>query len=113
MSYKFTPVDGYTVYEANGHFDCRTTRLHQGNEVNDGHVTLGLTHFLPGGGSKMAPASCELIYYCVSGEVTVEFGDGGKVVLHDGDSVHIGVGTERAITNTGHVSTKMLVIMVK
>ncbi|MGM9606671.1 MAG: cupin domain-containing protein [Oscillospiraceae bacterium] len=113
MSHKFTPVDGYTTYEGKGHYSCLTTRLHNADEVNDGHTTMGLTHFLPGGGSHMAPAPCELIYYCVSGEVTISFGDGTKVVMHDGDSVHMGPGTDRQIDNTGYVTTKMLVTMTK
>lgn len=113
MSYKHTPRDGYTTYEGKGHFDCLTTRLHNADEVNEGHATMGLTHFLPGGGSHMAPAPCELIYYCIEGEVTITFGDGAKFVLHAGDSVHMGVGTERSISNTGVVTAQMQVTMVK
>ena len=37
-------------YEAPGHFDVRTTRLHNPQDVNDGSITMGLSHFLPGGG---------------------------------------------------------------
>ena len=33
--------------------------------------------------------------------------------MHDGDSVHMGPGTERQIDNTGYVTTKMLVTMTK
>lgn len=112
--YKFTPVDGYTTYEGQGHFECLTTRLHNADDVTDGHTTLGLTHFLPGGGSHMAPAPCELIYYCVYGEVTISFGeDDSSVVMHAGDSVHMATGTERAISNTGYETAKMLVSMTK
>lgn len=112
--YKYTPIDGYTTYEGKGHYECLTTRLHNADEVNEGHTTMGLTHFLPGGGSHMAPAPCELIYYCVDGQVTISFGDDNtSVVLNAGDSVHMGVGTNRAIKNTGVVTAKMLVTMTK
>lgn len=58
MSHKFTPVDGYTTYEGKGHYSCLTTRLHNADEVNEGHTTMGLTHFLPGG--RFPYGSCSL-----------------------------------------------------
>lgn len=117
MSYKVTRKNEAVPYEAPGHFDVRTTRLHNPNEVNDGTVVHGLSHFLPGGGAEALPANFEMIYYIISGEMTVEmFDDNDKAetfVLHAGDSVHFGKGTKRGCKNTGSESAQMMTIMIK
>ena len=113
MSYKVTKANESVPYEAKGHFDVRTTRLHNPEEVNEGMSVLGLSHFLPGGGASMAPANFELIYYIVEGEMTVEMDDGQKFCLQKGDSIHMGKGTGRSSLNTGVTSAQMLVIMIK
>ena len=48
MSYKITRKDRAYVIGPK-HFDVRTTRLHDPQDVNNGVVTMGLSHFLPGG----------------------------------------------------------------
>ena len=117
MSYKITRRNEATTYEAPGHFDVRTTRLHNPDEVNDGSVVLGLSHFLPAGGAHMAPAKFEMVYYIVEGEMTAtlknEDGTEESYCLKAGDSVHFGPGTERGIVNTGCVTAQMLVLMIK
>lgn len=117
MSFKVTHRNESTKYQAPGHFDVLTTRLHNPGDVNDGAVVMGLSHFLPGGGADMAPANFEMVYYIVEGEMTVTLkqDDGGeeKYVLRAGDSVHFGKGTERASLNTGVVTAQMLTVMIK
>lgn len=117
MSYKITRAAESTVYEAPGHFDCRTTRLHNPDEVNDGTIVHGLSHFLPGGGANVAPARFEMIYYIVEGEMTVTLFDDNdnkeEIILHEGDSVHFGKGTKRGCINSGIASAKMMTIMIK
>lgn len=117
MSFKVVHRDEATNYEAPGHYDVRTTRLHNPEDVNDGTVVMGLSHFLPGGGAKMAPANFEMVYYIVEGEMTVTLknddGQEEQYVLHAGDSVHFGKGTERASVNTGVVTAQMLTVMIK
>lgn len=117
MSYKIVHRAEAVPYEAARHFDVRTTRLHNPEDVLGGSVVLGLSHFLPGGGAEMAPANFEMVYYIVQGEMTVtiqeEDGQEQKHLLRDGDSVHFSRGTRRAILNTGCVTAQMLVIMVK
>ena len=117
MSYKVTYKNEAVKYEAPGHFDVRTTRLHNPAEVNGGTIVHGLSHFLPGGGADVAPANFEMIYYIISGEMTVELYDDNdvseKVVLHAGDSVHFGKGTKRGCLNTGTESAQMMTIMIK
>lgn len=117
MSYKITKATEAVKYDAPGHFDVRTTRLHNPAEVNEGTIVHGLSHFLPGGGANVAPRNFEMIYYIISGEMTVELYDDNdnceKVVLHAGDSVHFGKGTKRGCLNTGIVSAQMMTIMIK
>lgn len=117
MSYKVTHRNEAVSYEAPGHFDVLTTRLHNPADVNGGTVVMGLSHFLPGGGADMAPANFEMVYYIVEGEMTVtlknDAGQAEKYVLHAGDSVHFGKGTERASLNTGVVTAQMLTVMIK
>ena len=107
---KVTKANESYRYEAPGHFDVRTTRLHDADDVG-GQLTIGLSHFLPGGGSEMAPASKESVYYVIEGEVTISFDGGVKAVLQKGDSVHIAVGENRSIDNTGIASAQMLVVL--
>ena len=117
MSYKVTFANEAVKYEAPGHFDCLTTRLHNPADVNAGTIVNGLSHFLPGGGAGVAPAKFEMIYYIISGEMTVTMVDENeqeqKYVLHAGDSVHFGPGTKRGCLNTGIVTAQMLTIMIK
>lgn len=109
MSYKITKSNESTKYEAKGHFDVRTTRLHDAKDV-DGQVTLGLSHFLPDGGAEMAQSPKELIYYVIEGEMTVTTEDGIAHKLTAGDSIHLSPYEGRASQNTGVSSAKMLVI---
>ena len=117
MSYKVTYRNEAVKYQAPGHFDVLTTRLHNPADVNGGTIVNGQSHFLPGGGAEVAPANFEMIYYIISGEMTVEMYDdqdkAAKYVLHAGDSVHFCKGTKRGCLNTGTESAQMLTIMIK
>lgn len=117
MSYKVTRKNEAYQYQAAGHFDCKTTRLHDPQDVNEGVIVNGITHFLPGGGSEVAPSKFEMIYFVLSGEMTVTLiGEDGveeKVCMKAGDSVHFGKGTQRGLVNTGCVSSEMMTIMIK
>ena len=117
MSYQVVQKNEAVKYEAPGHFNCLTTRLHNPDGVNEGTIVMGLSHFLPGGGAGMAAANFEMIYYIVEGEMTVTLKDDAGAetayVLHAGDSVHFGKGTQRASLNTGVVTAQMLTVMIK
>ena len=113
MSYKITMKNEAVQYEAPGHFECKTTRLHNPADVNNGTIVMGLSHFLPGGGAEMAVAKFEMVYYIQKGEMTVTMDDGTEHVLQAGDSIHFGPGTGRACKNTGVVGSEMIVIMIK
>ena len=99
MSYRVTKADEAKPYEAAGHYNMLATRLHDAADVG-GHITLGLSHFQPGGGAKMAKSPKELLYYIVEGEMTV---------ITD-DSIHMSPDQGRESKNTGSTVAKMLVI---
>lgn len=111
MSYHVTRANEAKKYEAKGHFDMRATRLHDAADV-EGAITLGLSHFLPGGGAEMAKSPKELLYYIVEGEMTVSTDDGREYVLQAGDSIHFSPNQGRASKNNGKDTAKMLVISV-
>ena len=110
MSYKVTRRSEAVAYEAPGHYDMRPTRLHNPGDVNDGRITVGLSHFLPGGGCHFGSNALESIYYVLAGEMDLTTDD-GTTTLHAGDSFHCGPGTQKAIQNNGPVSCQMLVIL--
>lgn len=115
MSYKVTKRDESYNYEANGHFDCRTTRLHDPQDVNDGELTVGLSHFLPGGGCNYGSNPKESVYYIIEGQMYLESEVGTpdevKVTLYAGDSYHCGPNTKKSIVNNGTTCTQMLVVL--
>ncbi len=111
MSYKITRANEAYKYEAAGHFDVRTTRLHNPTDVNDGKVIMGLSHFLPGGGAEKNSLPVEFIYYIISGEMTITTDD-GEFCLKAGDSIHAGPHTTKSSINTGITAAQMLVIIV-
>ena len=113
MSYKVTKRNEAYRYEAPGHYDVLTTRLHDPTDVNEGTIVNGLSHFLPGGGANMAPARFEMFYYIQKGEMTVTLDDDKQYVLHAGDSLHFGPGTGRACQNTGVECAEMITVMIK
>lgn len=117
MSYKITRKNEAYKYEAPGHFDVLTTRLHNPQDVNSGLVTMGLSHFLPGGGTEYGANDKESIYYIIEGQMYLEAEVGTpneiKTTLYAGDSFHCGPGTKKSIRNTGTDCCKMLVVLVK
>jgi quercetin dioxygenase-like cupin family protein len=117
MSYKITRKDEAYKYEAAKHFDVRTTRLCDPQDVNDGVMTIGLSHFLPGGGCEYGSNALESVYYIVEGEMTLTVANDEGLqqvtVLHKGDAFHCGAGTPKSVINTGSESCQMLVALYK
>lgn len=112
MSYKITRREEAVFYEAPGHYDMRPTRLHNPGDVNSGRITMGLSHFLPGGGCRLGSNSLESIYYILEGEMDLTTQE-GTTTLRAGDSFHCGPGTEKAIQNNGPASCQMLVVLTR
>ena len=69
MSYKITRRTDAVPYEVPGHYNMCPTRLHNPGDVNDGRITVGLSHFLPGGGCQFGSNMLESIYYIIEGEM--------------------------------------------
>ena len=78
-------------YPVTGHFDMRALRLHNKETSNTVDYTLGLSHFLPGGGTEYVETGVELIYFILEGEMTVRTKD-ETIVLKKYDSIHFNVG---------------------
>jgi len=116
MSYKITRKDEAYTYEAPGHFDVRTTRLHDPQDVNAGGITMGLSHFLPGGGTNYGANAKESVYYVIEGQIYLESEIGTeneiKTTLYAGDSFHCGPNTGKSILNNGPVACQMLVALI-
>lgn len=111
MSYKITRKNEATSYEAPGHFQMLPTRLHNPEDVNEGKMIMGLSHFLPGGGCQFGNNPLESIYYIISGEMTIKT-DSEETTLYAGDSFHCGGGTNKGIINNGSETCQMLVCLV-
>jgi len=112
MSYKIVRKNEATPYEAPGHFNMLPTRLHNPQDVNEGRMVMGLSHFLPGGGCEFGANQMESIYYIISGEMTLKT-DTEETVLHAGDTFHCGPDTKKGIINNGAESCRMLVCLLR
>ena len=112
MSYKIVRKNEAVFYEAPGHYDMRPTRLHNPEDVNDGKMIMGLSHFLPGGGCEYGSNPLESIYYIIEGEMDIDTEDGQKTTLHKGDSFHCGANTKKGIKNNGSETCQMLVCLL-
>lgn len=97
------------AYEAPGHFDVSTMRLHGKEETGANKFWIGLSHFLPGGGADFAGPPGEKAYYVLEGELTVK-SRSEEFVLAKNDLICIEPGEERAIFNHTNLPTSMLVI---
>ena len=116
MSYKITRKNEAYNYEAPGHFDVRTTRLCDPQDVNSGGITMGLSHFLPGGGCDYGSNARESIYYIVEGQMylesEVDTENEVKTTLYAGDTYHCGPNTKKSVVNNGTTSAQMLVVLI-
>ncbi len=116
MSYKITKKNEGTTYYPAKHFDMRGIRLHNPEDVNQGAMTMSLSHFLPGGGTEYGCNAKESIYYVIKGEMTIEVEKGTDqeviTTLHEGDSFHCGPNTMKGLLNNGTETAQMLVVLV-
>lgn len=99
-------------YEAKLHHGMTALQLQGGEESQTEKFTLGLSHFLPGGGASYSASATEKIYLVISGEVTV-ITDKGEVTLGPLDSCHLAPNEGRSIENRGNSVATMAVIVSK
>ena len=107
-----TRIGEATPYEAKLHHAMTALQLQGGAENATQHFTLGLSHFLPGGGASHSASTTEKIYLVISGEVTV-ITDAGEVTLRALDSCHLAPGEGRSIENRTNAVATMAVIISK
>jgi quercetin dioxygenase-like cupin family protein len=88
-------------YEAPNHRGYSSLRLFGLDAGGPKQFTLGLSHFLPGGGAGPDASPPEKIYYVLAGELTVIAG-GKEIVVKSGDSCYIGPNETREIVNRGN-----------
>lgn len=111
MSYKIVRKAEAYAYEAPLHYNVLATRLHNPEDVNDGRMVMGLSHFLPGGGCEFGSNHMESIYYIIAGQMTLKTED-CETVLYQGDTFHCGGGTKKSVYNSGTESCQMLVCLL-
>lgn len=98
------------AYEAPGHFDMRAIRLHGTNNGCEAY-SLGISHFLPGGGTTYVEPPVELVYFILEGEMTIMDKDGNEIdTLKKYESMHFAVGEGKQIRNKQNFPATMLVI---
>jgi len=95
-------------YEAPNHRGHCTLRLFGLDAGGPKLFSVGLSHFLPGGGAGPDASPTEKVYYVLSGELTLIAG-GKESVLKANDSCFIGPNESREIVNRGNDVVTMLV----
>lgn len=96
-------------YQAPGHFEMKAIRLHSVEESNCKNFTLGMSHFLPGGGTEFVKPPVELIYFILDGEMTVK-SETETLKLKKYDSIHFDAFEGKEIRNETNLPASMLVI---
>ncbi len=107
-----TRIGDARPYEAKLHHAMTALQLQGGAESETKHFTLGLSHFLPGGGAQHSASATEKIYLVISGHVTI-IADTGETTLGPLDSCHLAPGEGRSIENRTNEPATMAVIISK
>ena len=95
-------------YEAPNHRAYCSLRLFGLDAGGPRQFSVGLSHFLPGGGAGPDASPTEKVYYVLSGDLTLIAG-GKETVLKANDSCFIGPNESREIINRGNDVVTMLV----
>ena len=107
-----TRLNDAKPYEARLHHAMTALQLQGGAESETRHFTMGLSHFLPGGGASFSASATEKIYLVIAGEVTV-ITQSGEVTLGPLDSCHLAPGEGRSIENRSNAIATMAVVVSK
>lgn len=97
-------------YQAPKHFNMTALRLHGKEESGAQKFTMGMSHFLPGGGAEYGVSPVEIVYFVLEGEITIRTND-EKIVLKQWDSLHISPGEGREVINETNKPVSMLVVV--
>ena len=97
-------------YEAPKHFDCTALRLQGWDASAAQNFSVGLSHFLPGGGCELDATPIEKVYVVTEGEVTV-ITDDGETTLRRYDTIYLAPDEARAIENRTNLPASMVTII--
>jgi quercetin dioxygenase-like cupin family protein len=96
-------------YEAKRHFgNWSINKLVPGKDSKK--ISVGLSHFLPGGGAEMSSSPLERIYFVISGTIVVN-GKAEEHTIKEGDVIYIGSGEDREFKVIGGEPATILVVM--
>lgn len=98
------------AYEAPNHRDVRSLRLKGYDPDGPQNFSVGLSHYLPGGGAGPDSSPLERVYVVLAGELAVRCG-GEEVRLAAMDSCYIGPGEVREVLNQTNAVATILVVM--
>jgi glyoxylate utilization-related uncharacterized protein len=109
---KKMPFDQVKPYEARGHFLTAALRLSGKDETGAAKFWVGLSHFLPGGGTEYAgeEQTNEKVYIVIEGQVTVK-SKTEEFILGPMDTLFIGPHEGRSIQNKTNKPASMLVVV--
>lgn len=96
------------AYDPPNHWDARSLRLQGFEDGGPEQFTIGLSHYLPGGGCGPDSSPFEKVYVILSGELTLTV-DGQETVLKKWDSCTIPAGEERKAENRSNEICTMMV----
>jgi quercetin dioxygenase-like cupin family protein len=97
-------------YEAPKHVDCTALRL-QGFDASPVEgFSVGLSHFLPGGGVERDATPLEKVYVVTEGEATIVT-DEGEATLGPYDSIYLAPDEARAIENRTNRPASMITVV--
>ena len=105
-------LEDVKAYEAPGHFGMTAMRLIGKEETGTTKYWMGLSHFLPGGGTEWdyEDNPFEKVYLVLEGEVTVK-SKTEEFVLRKYDALYIGPNEGRELKNNTNMPASMLVVM--
>ena len=97
-------------YEAKGHFGMKGFRLQGFDASESENFWVGLSYFLPGGGTTHTATPLEKVYVGVEGELTIVTDD-DENILTPMDSCYLAPNEGRSIINRTNKIASILVIM--
>ena len=105
-------LDEAKPYVASGHVQTASLRLSGKDETGAQKFWVGLSHFLPGGGTEYTgeEQTTEKVYIVVEGQVTVKSRT-EEFILNPLDALYIAPHEGRAIINKTNKPASMLVIV--
>src|SRR3954451_11976263 len=93
-----TRIDQAAPYEAPKHHGGHMLRLHGYDASSAENFSVGLSHFLPGGGAEHDATPLEKVYVVLSGELRLTTDD-DEVTLGPLDSCYLAPNEARSVAN--------------